>query len=88
MGNLVGTKAQNMEVGQTVHKLKSHSKKYHQNLSNARSKIKEAEDSMKKMDQEVKDFHSHMQAEVAQLMLTLTSGANSIDQTKKDEQEF
>jgi multidrug resistance efflux pump len=66
-------------------KSKSHSKKYRQNLQTAKSKIKEAEESMKKMDQEVKEFHSHMQAEVAQLMLTLTSGSNVLDQTKKDE---
>jgi hypothetical protein len=29
-----------------------------------------------------------MQAEVAQLMLTLTSGSAAIDQTKKDETDF
>jgi hypothetical protein len=47
MGNLVATKTQNMEVHQ---KGKSHSKKYHQNISNAKKQIKDAEDSMKKMD--------------------------------------
>lgn len=88
MGNLVATKAQNMEVQSSHSKVKAHSKKYRQNIQSAKNKMKEAEESMKKMDQEVKDFHAHMQAEVAQLMLSLTSGSAAIDQTKKDEQEF
>jgi uncharacterized protein YukE len=57
MGNLVATKAQNMEVQSSHSKSKSHSKKYVKNLQSAKSKIREAEDSMKKMDQEVKEFH-------------------------------
>jgi|APSaa5957512535_1039671.scaffolds.fasta_scaffold215418_1 hypothetical protein len=40
---------------------KKHSKKYFQRVESAKKTIKEAEESMKKMDSEVKDFHNHMQ---------------------------
>jgi predicted nucleic acid-binding Zn-ribbon protein len=61
----VGTKQQNMEVSK-----KKHSKQYLKKIDAAKKTIKEAEDNMKKMDSEVKDFHNHMQSSMQKLMAT------------------
>lgn len=39
---------------------KKHSKKYYADIDKAKNQIKLAEQGMKKMDSEVKDFHNHM----------------------------
>ena len=40
---------------------------------------------MKKMDQEVKDFHSHMAQSMSQLMGSFNAGFAALDKAKKDE---
>lgn len=49
---------------------KKHSKQYFKKIEAAKKTIKEAEDNMKKMDSEVKDFHNHMQSSMQKLMAT------------------
>jgi len=39
---------------------KKHTKKYYADIDKAKNQIKLAEQGMKKMDTEVKDFHNHM----------------------------
>lgn len=58
---------------------KKHSKKYQENIDKAKKRIKTAEEGMKKMDKEVKDFHNHMATSMAQLMQTFTEGFTALD---------
>lgn len=53
-----------------VSKKKQHSKQFFKKIEAAKKTIKEAEDNMKKMDSEVKDFHNHMQSSMQKLMAT------------------
>ena len=68
LGNLVQSKAQGMTVK------KKHSEKYTKNMEAAKRQIKQAEDEMKKIDQEVKEFHTHMSNSMAKLMKTFNDG--------------
>lgn len=68
-----------------VKEKKQHSKKFLNDIANAKNTIKEAEDNMKKMDSEVKDFHKHMALSMSKLMQTFQSGFSALDQAKKDE---
>jgi len=65
LGQLVGTKEKNMVVHE-----KKHSKTFLKDIAAAKNTIKEAEDNMKKMDSEVKDFHKHMALSMSKLMQT------------------
>jgi hypothetical protein len=49
---------------------KQHSKKFLKDIAAAKGTIKEAEDNMKKMDMEVKEFHKHMALSMSKLMQT------------------
>lgn len=66
---------------------KTHSKKYLKDIESARNQIKTAESGMKKMDQEVKDFHNHMQKSMATLMAAFNEGFGALEKAKKDEKE-
>jgi len=81
MGNLVGLKSQNMQTGQK----KKHSKAYYKNIDTAKLQIKNAEEDMKKMDQEVKEFHSHMANSMSKLMKSFTDGFAALDKAKQDD---
>jgi hypothetical protein len=72
-----------MVVGQ-----KKHSKKYYDAIARAKSQIKLAEEGMKMMDKEVKEFHNHMATSMASLMKTFNEGFNQLDQAKKDEKDI
>lgn len=55
------------EKGMVI-KEKTHSKKFLKDIAKAKDTIKEAEDNMKKMDSEVKEFHKHMALSMSKLM--------------------
>ena len=79
-------KSENMDTqGQKTKK--KHSKKYYKEIEQARSQIKNAESGMKKMDQEVKDFHVHMTKSMSQLMSAFNDGFGALERAKKDEKE-
>ena len=65
LGQLVATKEKGMNI-----KEKKHSKKFLKDIAKAKETIKEAEDNMKNMDQEVKEFHKHMALSMSKLMQT------------------
>jgi len=64
---------------------KKHSKAYYKNIEAAKLQIKNAEEDMKKMDMEVKEFHSHMANSMAKLMKSFTDGFAALDKAKQDE---
>jgi hypothetical protein len=64
---------------------KKHSKSYYKNIESAKLQIKTAEEDMKKMETEVKEFHSHMANSMAKLMKSFTDGFTALDKAKQDE---
>jgi hypothetical protein len=69
----------------STHQKKQHSAKYHENVEDAKAQIKSAEEGMKKMDQEVKEFHTHMSNSMSKLMKTFTDGFAALDKAKQDD---
>lgn len=57
-----------LEKKHTKNSKKKHTKKYYEDIDKARNQIKTAETSMKKMDEEVKEFHNHMATSMSGLM--------------------
>lgn len=66
-------------------KKKKHSKKYYQDIEKAKKQIKVAEQGMKKMDNEVKEFHNHMANSMSGLMKAFNDGFSALDKAKKEE---
>ena len=77
----MGIKSENMQT--QGHK--KHSKSYYKNIESAKLQIKTAEEDMKKMETEVKEFHSHMANSMAKLMKSFTDGFTALDKAKQDE---
>lgn len=66
-------------------KKKKHTKKYYEDIQKAKNQIKVAEQGMKKMDSEVKDFHNHMANSMSGLMKAFNDGFTALDKAKKEE---
>lgn len=71
LGTLLATKSQ---VNLSSISKKKHSKRYMADIEKAKKQIKEAEEGMKKMDVEVKEFHNHMAKSMQNLMKAFTEG--------------
>jgi 1,4-alpha-glucan branching enzyme len=82
LGNFLATKAEGMTVKS---KKKKHTKKYYEDIQKAKDQIKVAEQGMKQMDQEVKDFHNHMANSMSGLMKAFNDGFAALDKAKKEE---
>ena len=66
-------------------KKKKHTKKYYEDIQNAKNQIKVAEQGMKSMDSEVKEFHNHMAESMSGLMKAFNDGFAALDKAKKEE---
>jgi len=62
-----------------------HSASFLNEIESAKLQIKNAEESMKKMDQEVKDFHNHMSSQMQTLMGSFSVGFAALEKAKKEE---
>jgi hypothetical protein len=80
LGNFLATKS---DV-KLPHK-KKHTKKYYDDIKKAKDQIKVAEEGMKKMDSEVKEFHNHMANSMSGLMKAFNDGFAALDKAKKEE---
>lgn len=47
-----------------------------------------AEEGMKTMDAEVKEFHNHMASSMQNLMKAFTEGFQALDKAKQDDKKF
>lgn len=81
LGNFLATKAEGMNVKHN----KKHTKKYYEDIQNAKNQIKVAEKGMKEMDNEVKEFHNHMANSMSGLMKAFNDGFSALDKAKKEE---
>ena len=83
LGTLLATKSQlNLNNG------KKHSKKYQEDIEHAKKQIMAAEEGMKSMDAEVKEFHNHMASSMQNLMKAFTEGFQALDKAKQDDKKF
>jgi hypothetical protein len=82
LGNFLATKSQGMNLKHD----KKHSKKYFEDIKKAKNQIKVAEQGMKLMDTEVKDFHNHMANSMSGLMKAFNDGFTALDKAKKEEE--
>ena len=83
LGNFLATKQEGMTIKKKGKK--KHTKKYYEDIQNAKNQIKVAEQGMKSMDSEVKEFHNHMAESMSGLMKAFNDGFAALDKAKKEE---
>ena len=74
-----------MNVRQKSKKHGHHSQKYYEDIDSARRQIQNAEENMKRMDAEEREFHAHMAKSMRELMQTFSSGYSALERAKSDE---
>ena len=62
-----------------------HSSKYSEDIDSARHQIQNAEENMKRMDAEEREFHAHMAQAMRELMATFSTGYQALEHAKTDE---